>query len=72
MEPAKEDSSTPHTTTATISTVNGHAELTINEKVEEKEVVQKEAMGGVPGVMLEEIRGKRGGKVAVVNVGEVA
>ena len=41
-------------------------------EVEEKEVVQKEAMGGVPGVMLEEIRGKRGGKVAVVNVGEVA
>ena len=41
-------------------------------EVEEKEVVQKEVMGGVPGVMLEEIRGKRGGKVAVVNVGEVA
>ena len=41
-------------------------------EVEEKEVVQKEAMGGVPGVMLEEIRGKRGGKVAVVNPDDVA
>ena len=35
-------------------------------------VVQNEALGGVPGVVLEEIRGERGGKVAVVNVSEIA
>ena len=34
--------------------------------------MQKETMGGVPGIMLEEVGGKRGGEVAVVNVGEVA
>ena len=29
-------------------------------------------MGGVPGVVLEEVRGKRRGKVAVAKVGEEA
>ena len=41
-------------------------------EVEEKKVMQKEAMGRVPGVVLKEIRGKRWGKVAVAKVGEVA